>query len=98
MNSSKYFVSIVFFMQMLLQLVLTPDLSYTCCGLLLQVVSSFLLGEITSLPTTVIQELVKKVGDLSSGKLNHNLIVGKFSFRVIIIMTTFFTLSLCSSY
>ncbi|XP_062862543.1 small subunit processome component 20 homolog [Trichomycterus rosablanca] len=47
--------------EMLLQLVQTPGLSYSCCGLLLQVVSSFLLGEITSLPATVIQDLVKKV-------------------------------------
>lgn len=48
-------------LQLLLQLVHTRGLSYSCCGLLLQVISSFLLAENLSLPASMIQELVKKV-------------------------------------
>ncbi|XP_036433359.1 small subunit processome component 20 homolog [Colossoma macropomum] len=51
--------------EMLVQLVQTSGMSYSCCQLLLQVVSSFLLGENVSLPTSFTQELVKKV--FSSG-------------------------------
>ncbi|XP_072529293.1 small subunit processome component 20 homolog [Salminus brasiliensis] len=47
--------------EMLVQLVQTPGMSYSCCQLLLQVVSSFLLGENVSVPTSLAQELVKKV-------------------------------------
>ncbi|XP_066524697.1 small subunit processome component 20 homolog [Hoplias malabaricus] len=47
--------------EVLVQLVQTPGMSYSCCQLLLQVVSSFLLGENVALPASFIQELVKKV-------------------------------------
>uniref|UniRef100_A0AAR2JK74 UTP20 small subunit processome component n=1 Tax=Pygocentrus nattereri TaxID=42514 RepID=A0AAR2JK74_PYGNA len=47
--------------EMLVQLVQTSGMSYSCCQLLLQVVSSFLLGENVSLPASFTQELVKKV-------------------------------------
>uniref|UniRef100_A0A4W4DWA7 UTP20 small subunit processome component n=1 Tax=Electrophorus electricus TaxID=8005 RepID=A0A4W4DWA7_ELEEL len=42
-------------------LVQTAGLSYPCHGLLLQVVSSFLLGENMTLPASMSQELVKQV-------------------------------------
>ncbi|XP_060746083.1 small subunit processome component 20 homolog [Tachysurus vachellii] len=47
--------------EFLVQLVHTRGLSCSCCSLLLQVISSFLLGENLSLPASMIQELVKKV-------------------------------------
>ncbi|GAA6068913.1 small subunit processome component 20 homolog, partial [Tachysurus ichikawai] len=47
--------------ELLVQLVHTRGLSCSCCSLLLQVISSFLLGENLSLPASMIQELVKKV-------------------------------------
>ncbi|KAI4884861.1 hypothetical protein NFI96_031248 [Prochilodus magdalenae] len=47
--------------EMLVELVQTPGMSYSCGQLLLQVVSSFLLGENVSLPASFTQELVKKV-------------------------------------
>ncbi|KAI5094075.1 small subunit processome component 20-like [Silurus meridionalis] len=47
--------------ELLLQLVQTRGLSYSCHSLLLQVISSFLLGENLSLPASLIQELLKKV-------------------------------------
>uniref|UniRef100_W5LP94 UTP20 small subunit processome component n=1 Tax=Astyanax mexicanus TaxID=7994 RepID=W5LP94_ASTMX len=42
-------------------LVQTKGMSYSCCQLLLQVVSLFLLGENVSVPASLAQELVKKV-------------------------------------
>ncbi|XP_056312047.1 small subunit processome component 20 homolog [Danio aesculapii] len=45
----------------LLQTVQTPGLSYSCCRLLLQVTSSFLMGENLSLPASSVHELVKKI-------------------------------------
>uniref|UniRef100_A0AAR2LTR1 UTP20 small subunit processome component n=1 Tax=Pygocentrus nattereri TaxID=42514 RepID=A0AAR2LTR1_PYGNA len=59
--------------EMLVQLVQTSGMSYSCCQLLLQVVSSFLLGENVSLPASFTQELVKKV--FSSG-MDRDLILG----------------------
>ncbi|KAG7320342.1 hypothetical protein KOW79_016195 [Hemibagrus wyckioides] len=47
--------------ELLLQLVHTRGLSCSCYNLLLQVISSFLLGDNLSLPASMIQELVKKV-------------------------------------
>ncbi|XP_051974584.1 small subunit processome component 20 homolog [Xyrauchen texanus] len=45
----------------LLQLVQASGLSYSCCRLLLQVLTSLLMGETISLTASSIQELVKKV-------------------------------------
>ncbi|KAI7792184.1 putative small subunit processome component 20-like protein [Triplophysa rosa] len=45
----------------ILHLVQASGLSYSSCRLLLQVVTSFLMGENLSLPASSIQELVKKV-------------------------------------
>ncbi|XP_053097705.1 small subunit processome component 20 homolog [Pangasianodon hypophthalmus] len=47
--------------ELLLQLVHTRGLSCSCCTLLLQVISSFLLAENLDLPASMIQELVKNV-------------------------------------